>query len=244
MPYHHYLPREVPASLSDLVTLALDMRWSWHHGADDLWRRVDPELWDVTANPWLILESVSGQRLLELSTDKQFLQALQQQITARDEHFQAETWFAATYGSRFRGQIAYFSMEFGLSESLPIYSGGLGILAGDHLKTASDMGIPMVGVGLLVSSLSMTMQQGLLGSFVFIMPAVTLSGFATPVENMPHWLQVADLINPLRYIIVALRDIFLEGADVTMIWPQLWPLMLLACITLPLASWLFRHRSQ
>ena len=104
--------------------------------------------------------------------------------------------------------------------------------------------ITMVGVGLLVSSLSMTMQQGLLGSFVFIMPAVTLSGFATPVENMPHWLQVLDLANPVRYIIVALRDIFLEGADVHMVWPQLWPLMLLACVTLPLASWLFRHRSQ
>ena len=104
--------------------------------------------------------------------------------------------------------------------------------------------ITMVGVGLLVSSLSMTMQQGLLGSFVFIMPAVTLSGLATPVENMPHWLQVADFANPVRYIIVALRDIFLEGADVRMIWPQLWPLMLLACVTLPLASWLFRHRSQ
>jgi ABC-2 type transport system permease protein len=104
--------------------------------------------------------------------------------------------------------------------------------------------ITMVGVGLLVSSLSMTMQQGLLGSFVFIMPAVTLSGFATPIENMPNWLQTADLINPVRYIIVALRDIFLEGADVTMIWPQLWPLMLLACVSLPLATWLFRHRSQ
>jgi ABC-2 type transport system permease protein len=104
--------------------------------------------------------------------------------------------------------------------------------------------ITMVGVGLLVSSLSMTMQQGLLGSFVFIMPAVTLSGLATPVENMPHWLQVADFINPVRYIIIALRDIFLEGADVAMIWPQLWPLMLLTCVTLSLATWLFRHRSQ
>jgi ABC-2 type transport system permease protein len=104
--------------------------------------------------------------------------------------------------------------------------------------------ITMVGVGLLVSSLSMTMQQGLLGSFVFIMPAVTLSGLATPVENMPHWLQVVDLANPVRYIIVALRDIFLEGADVSMVWPQLWPLILFACVTLPIASWLFRHRSQ
>jgi ABC-2 type transport system permease protein len=103
--------------------------------------------------------------------------------------------------------------------------------------------ITIVGVGLLVSSLSTTMQQGLLGSFLFIMPAVTLSGFATPVENMPFWLQRADLINPVRYVIVALRNIFLEGADTAMIWPQLWPLLLLAALTLPPAAWLFRHRS-
>ncbi len=103
--------------------------------------------------------------------------------------------------------------------------------------------ITIVGVGLLVSSLSMTMQQGLLGSFLFIMPAVTLSGLATPVENMPFWLQRADLVNPVRYVIVALRNIFLEGADTAMIWPQLWPLLLLACLTLPMAAWLFRHRS-
>lgn len=103
--------------------------------------------------------------------------------------------------------------------------------------------ITMVGVGLLVSSLAMTMQQGLLGSFLFIMPAVTLSGFATPVENMPHWLQTADLLNPVRYVIIALRSIFLEGAGTTLIWPQLWPLLLMASVTLPLAAWLFRHRS-
>ncbi|MGW8194319.1 MAG: ABC transporter permease [Desulforhopalus sp.] len=104
--------------------------------------------------------------------------------------------------------------------------------------------ITMVGVGLLVSSLSMTMQQGLLGSFVFIMPAVTLSGFATPIENMPLWLQKADLINPVRYIIIALRNIFLEGADAAMIWPVIWPLLVMASVTLPMAAWLFRHRSM
>ena len=104
--------------------------------------------------------------------------------------------------------------------------------------------IAIVGVGLLISSISMTMQQGLLGSFLFIMPAVVLSGFATPIENMPHWFQVGDLINPVRYIIIALRDIFLEGADTSMIWPQLWPLMLMSVVTLPLAGWMFRHRSQ
>ncbi|MEJ2656095.1 MAG: ABC transporter permease [Desulfobacterales bacterium] len=104
--------------------------------------------------------------------------------------------------------------------------------------------ITIVGVGLLVSSLSMTMQQALLGSFVFMMPSVILSGFATPIENMPHWLQVGTLINPLRHIITALRNIFLEGAGISMVWPQLWPLLLMAGFALPLAAWMFRHRSQ
>jgi ABC-2 type transport system permease protein len=103
--------------------------------------------------------------------------------------------------------------------------------------------ITMVGVGLLVSSLSMTMQQGLLGSFIFIMPAVTLSGFATPIENMPHWLQQADMINPVRYIIIALRSIFLQGADLPTVWPHIWPLLVIASLTLPLSAWLFRARS-
>jgi ABC-2 type transport system permease protein len=102
----------------------------------------------------------------------------------------------------------------------------------------------IVGVGLLVSSLSMTMQQGLLGSFVFIMPAVTLSGFATPIENMPAWLQTANLANPMRYIVIALREVFLQGADVASIWPQLWPLLLMTGAMLPVAGWMFRHRSQ
>jgi ABC-2 type transport system permease protein len=104
--------------------------------------------------------------------------------------------------------------------------------------------IAMVGVGLLVSSLSMTMQQALLGSFVFMMPSVILSGFATPIENMPRWLQIGTLCNPLRHIITALRDIFLEGAGSSILWPQIWPLLLIACFTLSLAAWLFRHRSQ
>jgi ABC-2 type transport system permease protein len=104
--------------------------------------------------------------------------------------------------------------------------------------------LTIVGVGLLVSSLSMTMQQALLGSFVFLMPSVVLSGFATPIENMPHWLQIGTLLNPLRHIIAALRDIFLQGADIILIWHNIWPLLLMACFTLPLAGWMFRHRSQ
>ena len=184
MPYKHYLPRELPAALTELATLALDMRWSWHHGADQLWRSVDPDLWEATANPWLILESVSNQRLTELSTDKQFLAALQQQIAARDEHFQADTWFGSSYGDRFQGQIAYFSMEFGISESLPIYSGGLGVLAGDYLKTACDLDVPIVGVGLLY-------QQG------YFRQALDVHG-----EQLAHY----PFNDPTMLPIVPLRD--------------------------------------
>jgi len=149
MQVNHYLPRTLPDALQDLATLALDLRWSWHHGADDLWRAVDLDLWTATANPWLILETVSDRRLNELSVDEQFLQRLRQQVAARDKHLSAKAWFPLAYEQGFPGHIAYFSMEFGLSESLPIYSGGLGILAGDVMKTASDLDVPLVGVGLL-----------------------------------------------------------------------------------------------
>jgi len=103
--------------------------------------------------------------------------------------------------------------------------------------------VAIVGVGLLVSSLSTTMQQGLLGSFLFMLPSVTLSGLATPIENMPQWLQQANLLNPVRYIILALRNIFLEGADTAMVWPYLWPLLIFASVTFPIAAWMFRHRA-
>jgi len=144
----HYLPRALPASLEGLATLALDLRWCWHHGTDALWRGIDREVWEATANPWLILETVSDQRLQTLEGDPQFMSELRRQLADRESHLAADTWF----GSRpelFRGTVAYFSMEFGLGESLPIYSGGLGVLAGDHLKTACDLGVPLVGIGLL-----------------------------------------------------------------------------------------------
>ena len=104
--------------------------------------------------------------------------------------------------------------------------------------------LAMVGVGLFISSLSKTMQQALLGSFVFMMPAVILAGFTTPIENMPGCLQLGTRINPVRYIIRGLRRVFLEGADMSMIWPQVWPLLIMAAVTLPAAAWLFRHRSE
>jgi starch phosphorylase len=149
MQTNHYLPRALPDPLKGLATLALDLRWSWNHGADTLWRQVAPKLWEATRNPWLILETVSGLRLQELAVDLKFLEKLQQQLDVREAHFSEKSWFSETIDGAFSGHIAYFSMEFGICESLPIYSGGLGVLAGDYLKTACDLNVPLIGVGLL-----------------------------------------------------------------------------------------------
>jgi starch phosphorylase len=147
----HYLPRALPDPLRGLAQLALDLRWSWHHGADKLWRAVDPELWEASANPWAILETVGDDRLAALAADAGFLTELEAQLAARSEHFDAEAWFPSRHAGALQGQVAYFSMEFGLSDALPIYSGGLGVLAGDLLKTACDLDVPVVGIGLLYS---------------------------------------------------------------------------------------------
>ena len=149
MQTRHYLPRALPEPLHGLAELALDMRWTWNHGADDLWRTVDPELWAASGNPWLILETVADDRLAALAGDASFLARLDAQLAEREAHCNAPGWFSAACGDRFEGHIAYFSMEFGLSDALPIFAGGLGVLAGDFLKTACDLDVPVVGVGLL-----------------------------------------------------------------------------------------------
>jgi starch phosphorylase len=144
-----YLPRSLPPALKGLTDLALDLRWNWNHSADVLWQTVDPELWEATGDPWLILESISRKRLETLAADAAFVNELQGQLAYRKAYLSQAAWFAERYGDAALGTVAYFSMEFGLSEALPIYSGGLGVLAGDFLKTASDLDIPLVGIGLL-----------------------------------------------------------------------------------------------
>ena len=86
------------------------------------------------------------------------------------------------------------------------------------------------------------MQQGLLGAFLFMVPAILLSGFATPIANMPEWLQTLTLGNPLRYFMVILRGVFVEGASLRVLWPQIWPMLLIGSLTLVAAGRLFRHR--
>jgi ABC-2 type transport system permease protein len=99
-----------------------------------------------------------------------------------------------------------------------------------------------VGAGLLISALSATQQQGLLGAFLFMVPAVILSGFATPIDNMPQFVQLITFIDPLRYFLIVLRRVFLEGAGFGLLVDQLWPMALIGAATLTLAGWLFRHR--
>lgn len=144
----NYLPGPLPPGLEGLAELALDLRWSWSHTTDKLWERLDPDLWSITRNPWLILQMATSARLKELSDDADFRNLTDDMVQAYRGFAEETAWFRQAY-PKSALDVAYFSMEFGLSEALPIYSGGLGILAGDYLKTASDLGVPVVGVGLL-----------------------------------------------------------------------------------------------
>lgn len=99
-----------------------------------------------------------------------------------------------------------------------------------------------IGVGLMVSSFSLTQQQGLFGAFLFLVPAITLSGFATPIANMPQYVQWLTLANPLRYFLIILREIFLEGASFSLLWPQFWPMAVIGTVNLFVAGSLFRRR--
>lgn len=99
-----------------------------------------------------------------------------------------------------------------------------------------------VGIGLMISSLAVTQQQGMLGAFLFLVPAVILSGFATPIANMPEIVQTFTYVNPLRYFLVILRGVFLEGDSFSLLLPYYWPMAMIALVTLSAAGWLFRHR--
>lgn len=143
------LPRPLPDALRVLSELALDMRWSWNHAFDALWSRIDDGLWAHTRNPWAVLQNASQDRLEALANDVDFMHALEDAVSQR-ERYRADAGLCARQSpDRSTGRIAYFSMEFGLSEVVPLYAGGLGILAGDYLKTASDLDVAAVGVGLL-----------------------------------------------------------------------------------------------
>ena len=139
----------LPEPLRPLSDLARNLRWSWHAGTRDLFRSVDPERWAAAGgDPVRLLGSVAAARLTELAADRDFLDRLGAAAADLDAYMTGERWYQAQT-DRLPAAVAYFSPEFGITAALPQYSGGLGILAGDHLKAASDLGVPLVGVGLL-----------------------------------------------------------------------------------------------
>jgi starch phosphorylase len=176
----HPLLRQLPEPITDLGELSLDLRWSWNHVADALWAMLDGELWARTRNPWLVLQHTPFTRLESLAVDSRFLDELARVRRERQAYLAARTPWEDIRPQGFAGPIAYFSMEFGITEGLPIYSGGLGVLSGDHLKTASDLGIPIVGIGLLYDAGYFRQMLDAQGRQIELYPA-----------NLPHTLPIS-----------------------------------------------------
>ncbi len=147
-PIYNFLPTEIEG-FDSLAELALNMRWSWNHATDEVWRQLDPILWEITHNPWVVLQTVSRDQIERVLADSGFRKNVDALVQARRQALETPAWFQQKHPQASLTSVAYFSMEFMLSEALPIYSGGLGNVAGDQLKAASDLGVPVVGVGLL-----------------------------------------------------------------------------------------------
>jgi starch phosphorylase len=146
-----------PPQLEPLADIVNNLRWSWHPDSQDLFESVDPRLWRAcNGDAGKMLGEVSGERLAELTQDRKFLRRLGDVGDDLRDYLTAPRWYQgraeAPDGKRLPACIGYFSPEFGITEVLPQYSGGLGVLAGDHLKAASDLGVPIIGVGLLYRS--------------------------------------------------------------------------------------------
>lgn len=142
---------DLPKALQSLRKLASNFFWTWNHECRDVFRSIDRDGWDGSDhNQIAFLNGLPKERLHRLAADKGFISKMNHACQTMDAYLEEETWFDRTYPDQRRNTtIAYFCAEFGVSEGLPIYSGGLGVLAGDHLKAASDLGLPLVGVGLL-----------------------------------------------------------------------------------------------
>jgi starch phosphorylase len=147
-PNYCLLPTDVEG-FDSLAELALDLHWSWNHATDEVWRQLDPVLWELTQSPWVVLQTVARDQLERVLANPAFRKNVDDLLRAKHQAAEAPAWFQQNHPQTPLRCAAYFSMEFMLSEALPIYSGGLGNVAGDQLKAASDLGVPVVGVGLL-----------------------------------------------------------------------------------------------
>jgi starch phosphorylase len=165
-----------------LRELALDLGLVWKRHTDDIWRQIDPDVWLITRNPWLMLQQATEKTLNSMARDKDLRRRVEGLVLARRKSSSSPAWFQKTHSDSALNGVAYFSMEFGLSEALPIYSGGLGNVAGDQLKAGSDLGVPIVGVGLLY-------QQG------YFRQAIDHEGNQRDLfpYNPPTWLPIAPV---------------------------------------------------
>ncbi|WP_028937268.1 alpha-glucan family phosphorylase [Pseudonocardia spinosispora] len=146
---------QLPEPLAPLQELAANLRWSWHPPTQDLFESIDPSAWERVGNdPIRLLGEVSSQRLTELAQDSELVARVRGEAAELDAYLSEPRWYQRQRqdNADLPAAIGYFSMEFGVTEVLPNYSGGLGVLAGDHLKAASDLGVPLIGVGLLYRS--------------------------------------------------------------------------------------------
>lgn len=142
------LPAGIPG-VESLAELALNMRWSWNHAADGLWQQLDPALWELTHNPWIVLQTVSRDELERQLANPAFSEKINELLKLKEQLAAEQGWFQQAHPNSSLSCVAYFSMEYMLSEALPIYVGGLGNVAGDQLKSASDLNVPVVAIGLL-----------------------------------------------------------------------------------------------
>jgi starch phosphorylase len=147
-PLQDLLPTEIEG-FDSLAELALNLRWSWNHATDLVWRELDPKLWELTHNPWVVLQTASRDQIERVLANPAFRKNVNDLLQIRRQAAETPAWFQQNHPQTSLTCAAYFSMEFMLSEALPIYSGGLGNVAGDQLKANSDLGVPVVGVGLL-----------------------------------------------------------------------------------------------
>ncbi len=147
-PIYTFFPIEVEG-FDSLAELALDLHLYWNHSADEVWQQLDPALWQLTYNPWVVLQTISRDQLQRALAEPVFRKKVDELLRDKRQREESSAWFQQNHSFAPLTGVAYFSMEFMLSEALPIYSGGLGNVAGDQLKTASDLGVPVFGVGLL-----------------------------------------------------------------------------------------------
>ena len=149
MRYLQDLPVDLIPLVEKVADLATDLRWTWSHAGDAVWKAMDPQLWEQSENPFVVIQNLTRERLEELNQNAQFKQHLDDLTAARNSYCDRCGWFGEAHADTALKGIAYFSMEFGLGKALPLYAGGLGVLAGDYLKAASDLVVPVTAIGLL-----------------------------------------------------------------------------------------------